>query len=120
MTVEEGDIIVVHRLGHKQDSKPRQMVVRCAHGFRDKVFKYTKNLKGVKNDLDEYYFVDTQLPEPLRSEKIELEQELHKIRKYNDSLTEENKDKRKDVKIKNKTLYINSVAQKTYVYYIAV
>ena len=82
----------------------------------NRIFQFTKNLKGLKNELDQYFFVDLQLPEPLKSEKIDREQKLRKIKKENDEIPEENKVNRKEVKIKNKTLYVNSVPQRPYVY----
>ena len=99
----------------KSTVKPRPVVVRCTHGLRSKIFGFTKNLKGLKNDLNDNFSVRPQLPEPLLTEKREREDQLMEIRRTNAGIPEEQKHKRVQAIVKNKTLYVNNVAQKKYV-----
>ena len=46
--IEEKDIVVAHRLGEKTGIQDRTMVVKVTNRIRHEIFKYTKNLKGVK------------------------------------------------------------------------
>ena len=46
MEVEDSEIIVAHRIGGPpKGEKPRLMVVRCKPSLRNRIFKYTRNLK---------------------------------------------------------------------------
>ena len=58
MTLEENEIKVAHRIGEKRRGKPRPMVVKCKPGLRQRVFQFTKNLKGKTNANDKGFFID--------------------------------------------------------------
>ena len=112
MEIKDEEVETAHRLGKKTGVKPRLMVVRCTHSLRSRIFNFTHNLKGKTNSRGDYYNVQPQLPEPLLSEKISREEQLKSIRKANQAIPEEEKDKRVQAYIKNKTLIVNNVPQK--------
>ena len=114
LTMEDKEVEVAHCIG-KKGSKPRIIVTRCSINLKQKVLKALHLLKDVKNDLGDYYQIRTQLPEPYLSEKIACENRLKEIRKANNLIPEENKDSRVKAYIKNKTLFINEVPQKTHI-----
>ena len=60
------------------------MVIKCNRETRGNIFKYTKNLKGQKNALQQYHYVDPQLPEVFSAEKAELNYQMQKIRVENE------------------------------------
>ena len=82
MKVEDHEVVVAHRLGVTLGVKPRLMVVRCMFALRERIFKFTQNLKNVTSNGD-YYYVKPQLPEPLLSEKNEREEKVRAIKKAN-------------------------------------
>ena len=116
MEIKEEEIIVAHRMGKKISAKPRTMVVRCDQGLRNRIFNYTKNLKDLKNDSDDPYFNNPQLPEPLASEKRQGDDRLWSIRRQNAKIPEEQKDTRVKAEIHNRVLYVNNVPQITHIH----
>ena len=104
MELQDTEIEVAHRLGTKkvkqQQIKPRSMLVRCKFELRDRIFKFTKQLKDQHNELGDPYFVRQQLPEPLLSEKMERDSHLSEIRKSNAAIPDEQKHKRITAEIK--------------------
>ena len=112
MQLQDEEVEVAHRLGNKIGIKPRPMVVRCKSSLRQRVFEYTKHLKDEKNELNDFYYIKLQLPEPLLTEKIEREEVLRKIQKANKNVPV---DQQVPVEIKNKVLYVNKVPQKKHV-----
>ena len=116
MTVEDNEIKVAHRLGGPPKSdKPRLMVIRCGLGLRNRIFTFTKNLKGITNAQGDYYMVRPQLPEPLHSEKMDREDQLRSIKKANEAIPEDQKERRTAVSIKNRVLYVNKIPQKQHI-----
>ena len=90
--VAAGDVKVAHRLGPRQPgTRARQMVVKCKPNLRYSIFKYTKNLKGVKNSNDEHYYVEPQLPEKLSAKRKVISNEIRKLKEYNKGKTTEQK-----------------------------
>ena len=116
MEVDKQEILVAHRIGKKGGPKPRAMVVRCADPLRQRIFKFTANLKGKTNSNGDPYYVSPQLPEPLNTECREREEVYKSIKKANAQIPEEEKTRRTDVKIKNKTLIINNIPQKQHIF----
>ena len=112
MEVEDNEIEVAHRVGKPLENKPRLMVVRCVFALKNRIFGYTKNLKGIQNANGDFYSVKQQLPEPLLSERIQREERMREIIKSNDQLPEEQQHRKVLVQIKNRVLYINKVPQK--------
>ena len=51
MEVKDEEVEVTHRVGKKPGIKNRQMVVRCKPDLRQRIFKFTKNLKNQKTTL---------------------------------------------------------------------
>ena len=115
MEVKDKEVVVAHRLG-KPGLKPCTMVVCCAQGLRDTIFQYMKNLKDVKNEVGDYYYVSVQLPEPLAAEKREREELIKKVKKQNAEIPDQDKHKRKEIVVKNKTVYVDKVPQKTHIF----
>ena len=107
---------VAHRLGNTITAKPRPIVVRCLHQLKEKALQNSYKLKDVQNFQGDYYGIRQQLPEPLHSEKIQREQHLRSIKKVNALIPEEDKHKRVNAYIKNKTLFVNKVAQKQHIF----
>ena len=112
MNIEDDEIKVAHRVGKFGGTKPRPIVVRCVYKLKERLFSYTKNLKGKTNSQGDYYNIRQQLPEPLLSEKIDREERLRAIRKANDQLPIEEQHRKVPAYIKGKMLYINKVPQK--------
>ena len=108
--ITENEVQVAHRLGPKVDpEKDRAMVVRCSEGLRRTIFKFTKNLKGQKNNKKQPYYVDPQLPASWAAERRALNNKLRRARNKN------NKRKQEDqvpIQIKNNILHINNQPQK--------
>ena len=102
LELKDEEVEVAHRAGRIVIAKPRPMIVRCAFSLRDRIFNYTHNLKGVTNGSGDFYYVRSQLPEPLLSQKIDREEKLRSIQKANKQLPEEEKDRRIPAFIKNK------------------
>ena len=116
MEVEDNEVVIAHRSGGiPKNNKPRAMIVRCAMSLRERIFKFTRNLKDITNDIGEQYYVNVQLPEPLATEKRECENRLRSIKKANSLIPDEQEHQRTAVHIKNNMLYINKVPQKKHV-----
>ena len=108
MSTEDDEVEVAHSIGKMgKQQKPRQIVVRCKQELRDRIFGYTKNLKDVKNEAGDAYFVRVQLLEPPQSEKRERENRMREIKKRNKELPDTQKHKQIPVHIKKNVLYIN-------------
>ena len=118
MEVREEEVLVAHRLGKWsiKASKPRLMVVRCSQSLRDRVFQFTSNLKGQKNDKNDFYFVKPQLPEPLFTQKKEREEQIKVIKLANANIPDNESDKRTKYEICDKTLFVNGKPQKKYIH----
>ena len=87
----EKDIEVAHRLGKKDPGKNRPMIVRCHPHLRQKIFDHTKNLKGKKNENDEFYYVKPQHPEPINTERKETQQKVREIQQMNSQIDDDSK-----------------------------
>ena len=107
-------VIVAHRLGKKIPGKLRQMVVRCSPHLRRTVFDYTKKLKGIKNDQDRAYSVVPQYPEPIVTHRKEMREEIIELKKLNESIQEEAK--KIKFEIKQGQLVINGKPKKQHIY----
>ena len=112
MEVEKSEVEKAHHLGAKQTAYPRLMVVRCRPELQAHIFGFTKNLKDPKNSKGDYYTVKSQLPEPLQTERMEREERLKQLRKLNDQIPEEEKHRRANISVKNKTIYVNNIPQR--------
>ena len=112
MNVDDEEVETAHRTGKKVGTRSRQIVVKCKPELKQRVFKFTKNLKDFKNSSGESITIKSQLPEPLLSERIERENKMCEIKKANAEIPEEEKHRRRTVHIKNKVLYVNNIPQK--------
>ena len=63
--LKDQEVVVAHRLGNKTTGQLRPIVVRCEYTLRNRVFDYVKNLKGIKNQEENYYSVRQLLAEPI-------------------------------------------------------
>ena len=110
MVVEEKEVIKAHRIGEKKIAKNRVMVVKCETDLRQRIFGYTKNLKGKVNGKNQSYYVDPQLPEVMVAQKRKMNQSIAKIK-------HENKDREDKVtfKVKGRQLFINNELQKDHI-----
>ena len=113
---DENSVKVAHRLGKLIAAKPRIMIAKISHKLREEIMKNTYKLKDVENEQGNPYSVRVQLPEPLLTEKMERESRMRSIKKANALISEEEKHRRIDVFIKNKTLYVNKVPQKQHIF----
>ena len=113
MEIEDKEVIVAHRLGKKEVGKLRAIVVQCTHDLRQSVFQHTKNLKDVKNEYDQKYYVEPQLPEPIATERLENRQKYRDILRANEKLPE---DKKVQAEMKNGKLYIGGEMQKKHIF----
>ena len=113
MELKPDEIEIAHRLGNKVGVKPRPMVVKCKSSLWKRVFGFMKNLKDLKNSLNDSFFVKPQLPEPLLTQKMEREDTLRRIKRANKLVSSE---QQVPVEIKNKTLYVNKIPQKHHVF----
>ena len=76
--------------------------------MRDKVFNCTQHLKGIKNELVDYYYVNQQYRDEHAAIRKEIQQKVKKIKEENLSLP---KDKQIHFKVSNKQLLINGNPQ---------
>ena len=111
MTVEDHEVEVAHRANGQIAIKPRNMIVRCKFSLRDRIFQFTKNLKDLKNENGDYYYVSKQLPEPLLTAKRELDQKMKEVKVANSQLSDEQKHKQVKVQIKGNMLYLDDIPQ---------
>ena len=116
MEVTNDKVEVAHRTGKPMLNKPRQIVVRCKQSLRDRIFKFTVNLKDELNEKGEPYYVRSQLPEPLATLKREREEWFRSIKKSNAQIPDSEKHRRVPVHIKNNTLFIKNVPQKQHIF----
>ena len=114
MEVKDKEVLVAHRLGkiNNNNTKPRSIVVRCAHSLRERIFSFTKNLKDVKTEDGDAYNVSPQLPEPLLTQRIERRQKINKTKKLNETLDDAKKIK---MEFKGGELYLNGKAERKHV-----
>ena len=75
----------------------------------------TSNLQGLKNDKGKFYTVKPQLPEPLATQKKERDEVVRQIKKFNKTIPDNESEKRKKYEIRDKTLFVNNVAQKKHI-----
>ena len=68
------------RIG-KGDNRPIEVVLKNPTD-KGVIYKHTSNIKGVKNDKNQGYFIEDQLPEVLAEQKRKLKQKV----KYNKTL----------------------------------
>ena len=115
MDVLDDEVEVAHRLGIKEEGKIRDMIVRCHFKLRDRIFGYTKNLKGLTNTQRQPYYVRSQLPEPRATQKKEREFKIKEVKKQNAEIPENEKEKRVEIKVKGQMLYLNKVPQKQHI-----
>ena len=104
MEMENTEVQVAHRLGPKT-GRTRQMVVRCSNKLRSKIFTHTKNLKGKKNQQNQSFFVDPQLPEEYAAERRQINYKIAKIRQYNEG---KDKNAQATYQIRQRQLYVNN------------
>ena len=79
----KGEIVKAHRLRKKENGRVRLIVAKCTNEFRGEIFGYTKNLKDVKNNKDQYFYVDPQLPEAMAAERKSLNVAFKRAKKRN-------------------------------------
>ena len=83
MDLQDSEVLVAHRLGYKKTTRSCNIVVKCDQALWDRVFKYTKNLKDLKNPDGNFYKVSSQLPEPLHTERQERQDKIAQINRLN-------------------------------------
>ena len=108
MEIADSDVVVAHRIGQKTTKKPRVMIAHCSPLLRQSVFQYTSNLKGVRNPLGDFYYVNQHLPEKYASHKKEIRAKIKK-NKENNGKSDENK---VEIRVKNNVLHLNNELQK--------
>ena len=118
MQIEDSEVEVTHRMGVKSEAagKARPMVVRCVTALRQRIFNFTKNLKEVRNQAGDAYYIRPQLPESLQVKKKERDDRLRQIRQSNAQLSQNEQHKKIEAYVKNKTLYVNKVPQKQHIF----
>ena len=100
---EDNDIIKAHRIG-PENKNGRMMVVKCSPTFKDQVLANTKVLAKQKNEHDQPFFVNQQLPEALIAEKREVALAIKKIKEQNAGKTPNLK---KKYTVKKRVLYVD-------------
>ena len=107
MELDDVEIEVAHRMDQLGGRKPRQMVLRCAYTLQSRIFDYTKNLKGQRNDQDDYHFINLQLLEQYAVERKEIND---RVRQSRVEKAPKPKDQQVKYEVKNKVLYVNNEA----------
>ena len=108
--IKDSDVKIAHRLGKKKEGvKPRSMVAKVSPELRHSIFMYTKNLKGQKNELKDYYYVDPQLPEEMSAKRCEVNYEIKKVKDQNLTLNDEQK---LQYKVQDQELIVNGAPRK--------
>ena len=118
MDVQDREIIVAHRMGYKKSASPCTIVARCEFSLRDRIFDYTKNLKGHKNDDGDFYKITPHLPEPLYTQKKEHRERIIEIKKCNEQMDDPNKQIK--IEVKSGILHLNGKAQKKHIHPLTV
>ena len=77
--------------------------------LRTRIFQYTKNLKGIRNENGDFYYVNLQVPEDIAAEKKEMNAQVKLIKTKNLDLPDDQQIK---YAFKNKRLYVNNELQK--------
>ena len=107
------DIEDTHHLGTKIPGKLRRIIAKLAPHVQKKVFDFTKNLKGLKNELNEFYRVWPQFPEPIDTERQEKQQKVAQVRKFNQNVEDETK--KIKIEFKKGTLHLNGKPQRKHI-----
>ena len=63
--------------------KPRNLIIKCSDGLRNRIFKYTSYLKGVRNKHGDFYFVNKMMPEQHLAERKETRYAIKKLKEQN-------------------------------------
>ena len=85
------------------------MVVRCSGPMREKIFGFTKNLKGKRNVQNRSYFVDPQLPEEFAAERREVNYQIAQLKKANQDREPTDRIK---FQVRQGKLYVNNELQR--------
>ena len=76
--------------------------------LRQRIFNYTHHLRGLKNGVNGFYFINQNYPERYQAEYREVLDKAKKIKRKNKQLIDNQKVK---VAIKNRTLCVNEIPQ---------
>ena len=68
MELYDDEIYYAARQGQKIGKKPRKILVHCAPSLRSRIFNYTHHLKGVRNECNDFYYVNQMYPEKYQVE----------------------------------------------------
>ena len=98
--VGEEEILVAHRIGKPQQRRDRLMLVRCELKLKERIFQNVSNLKDKKNEKDELYFVNKQLPEMLAEKNRQVREKIRE---------QKHKDRNLPIKERAKIQVVNQV-----------
>ena len=71
MEVQENEVVHAFRVGQRVGKKFRKTIVHCQPSLRPRVFNYTRNLQGLQNNQNAFYFVNQQYPDEYEAERQE-------------------------------------------------
>ena len=114
MPTDDHKVMVAHRLGQKSVGKLQPMVVKCKFQLRNIIFEFIKNLKGIKNDDGDFYYINPQCPEPIATKFKETQEEYRKIKVINAAQSDESK--KIKAEIKRGTLIVNGKPMKQHIF----
>ena len=109
MEVKEDQVQLAHRMGNAEEGKTRPMVVKCHPTLKTKILKNKPKLKDVKNENDDKFYINKQLPDQWVEENRELNEQIFKAK-----ATSEKTGDAINIQIKNRVLYVNHQPMKKY------
>ena len=106
--VETTQILIAHRIYVTDQEKTTApiMIVRCHPRLKANILANAKNLKDLKNDKGDAFYINQQVPEFIIAEKKELSHTIRKIKTANEGKPPNQKVK---YSVKRKKLFINDV-----------
>ena len=103
--IELSEIMVAHRVGKSVAEQHRLMVARCIPNLKQRILQNVCNLKGVKNSLGQFYYVNKQFPEALMECDREIRQMIKDIKKKEEDIPTDSKIK---IEVRAGVLYLNN------------
>ena len=108
--VEESEILVAHRSGKSTPTSTRNMIVRCTILLKEKILQNAKNLKDIKNSMDQPYWINKQLQDVMVEQGLQIREKIKSVKDQESSLPYKERSK---IEVKDGMVHINGEISKT-------
>ena len=96
---------ILHRVGRPANNVSKLMVIRCQPDLKEQILQNVRNLRGVKNDQGQFYYVNKQLPEAFMERNCEIRQTIKDIKRKEEHLPVREHTK---IEVHSGALYLNN------------